>query len=76
MLTTMHRSRPKGPLRAVSGATNNRKISGRLRYCDTIGTGNLPWLQLVIVIGPSGMVKKPQYLYLLMTHTHGMGMGF
>ena len=35
MLTTVRRSRPKGPLRAVPGATNNRKIGGRLCYCDT-----------------------------------------
>ena len=34
MLTTVRRSRPKGPLRAVPGATNNRKIGGRLCYCD------------------------------------------
>ena len=35
MLTTVRRSRPKGPLRAVPGATNNRKIGGRLCYCDS-----------------------------------------
>ena len=35
MLTTVCLSRPKGPLRAVPGITNNRKISGRLRYCDS-----------------------------------------
>ena len=34
MLTTVRRSRPKGPLRAVPGATDNRKIGGRLCYCD------------------------------------------
>ena len=34
MLTTMHRSRLKGPLRAIPGATNNRKIGKRLCYCD------------------------------------------
>ena len=34
MLTTVRRSRPKGPLRAVPGATNNRKIGGHLCYCD------------------------------------------
>ena len=38
MLTTVRRSRPKGPLRAVPGATNNRKIGGRLCYCDTMIT--------------------------------------
>ena len=36
MLTTVRRSRPKGPLRAVPGATNNRKIGGRLCYCDRV----------------------------------------
>ena len=35
MLTTVRRSRPKGPLRAIPGATNNRKIGGRLCYCDS-----------------------------------------
>ena len=34
MLTTVCRSRLKGPLRAIPGATNNRKISGRLCYRD------------------------------------------
>ena len=37
MLTTVRRSRPKGPLRAVPGATGNRKIGGRLCYCDRRG---------------------------------------
>ena len=35
MLTSVRRSGPKGPLRAVPGATNNRKIGGRLCYCDS-----------------------------------------
>ena len=39
MLTTVRRSRPKGPLRAVPGATNNRKIGGRLCYCDKYVSG-------------------------------------
>ena len=57
MLTTVRRSRPKGPLRAVPGATNNRKIGGRLCYCDII-----PPLESSVRDGPVQKIRPSSQL--------------
>ena len=69
MLTTVRRSRPKGPLRAVPGATNNRKIGGRLCYCNSYVLSVITDYQkatqcLTHAIERLHLISKSAYTYL------------